>query len=163
MGQKITREIVRSMYVEGISIADIATAHGVSDAAIYYHKNADIKEGIDWEALRLAKSRDTKNIDLKEAEFLNTLISSFERDLKKLEEIESPQERLSVLSEYVKTYYRLKAPVKTDCKTQVTEAITKTITSIANIAVDLKSNEVVNFLSEHSDRIIGEVFKNVKK
>lgn len=163
MGSKITREIVRSMYVEGLSIADIATAHRVSEAAIYYHKNADLKEGIDWESLRLTKSRDTKNIDIKETEFLNTLIASFEKDLKKLEEIESPQERLTILSDYVKTYYRLKAPVKTDCKTQVSTAVTQTITMIANIAVDLKMNEVVNFLSEHSDRIIGEVFKNVKK
>lgn len=163
MAPKIGRDIARSMFVEGMSVSDIATTHGVTEAAIYYHKNQDLKEGIDWESLRLTKSRDTKNIDLKETEFLNTLMASFEKDLKKLEEIESPQERLNILSDYVKTYYRLKAPVKTDCKTQVSESITQTITTIANLAVTLKSNEVVNFLSEHSDRIIGEVFKNVKK
>lgn len=163
MGSKITREIVRSMYVDGLSVTDIATAHGVSDAAIYYHKNADLKEGIDWESLRLTKSRDTKNIDIKETEFLNTLMESFEKDLKKLEEIESPKERLNILSDYVKTYYRLKAPVKTDCKTQVSTAVTQTITVIANLAVELKHNDLVNFLSEHSDRIITETFKHVKK
>jgi len=151
------------MYVEGLSVTDIATAHGVSEAAIYYHKNADFKEGIDWDTLRLAKSRDTKNIDLKENEFLALLISNFEKDLKKLETIESPQERLDILSGYVKTYYRLKAPVKTDCKTQVSNAITRTVTVIANLSIELKQSDVVTFLSEHSDRIIAEVFRNGSK
>lgn len=163
MAPKITREIARSMYVEGMSVSDIATTHGVTEAAIYYHKNQDIKEGIDWEALRLSKSRDTKNIDIKETEFLNTLMESFEKDLKKLEDIESPKERLNILSDYVKTYYRLKAPVKTDCKTQVSTAVTQTITVIANLAIELKHNDLVNFLSEHSDRIITDTFKHVKK
>lgn len=163
MAPKITREIARSMYVEGMSVSDIATTHGVTEAAIYYHKNKDLREGIDWESLRLTKSRDTKNIDIKETEFLNTLMESFEKDLKKLEEIESPKERLNILSDYVKTYYRLKAPVKTDCKTQVSTAVTQTITVIANLAVELKHNDLVNFLSEHSDRIITETFKHVKK
>lgn len=163
MAPKISRDIARSMFVEGLAVSDIATTYSVTEAAIYYHKNQDLKDGIDWESLRLTKSRDTKNIDIKETEFLNTLMESFEKDLKKLEEIESPKERLNILSDYVKTYYRLKAPVKTDCKTQVSTAVTQTITVIANLAIELKHNDLVNFLSEHSDRIITDTFKHVKK
>lgn len=163
MAAKLNRDLLRKMYTDGMSIEEIATVHNVTTPSVYYHKNLDAKAGVNWDDLLLLKSRDSQSIDVKEKEFLSILITSFEKTLKTLEEIEDVEKRLSVLERYTKSYYTLKAPLKTDCKTQVSEAITTTIHTISSLALSSKSKEVIMFLSDHTDDIIAEVFKNGRK
>ena len=163
MAAKLNRDLLRKMYTDGMSVEEIATVHCVTTPSIYYHKKLDAKEGVNWDDLLLLKSRDAQSIDTKEKEFLATLIISFEKTIKTLDEIEDVEKRLSILERYTKSYYTLKAPLKTDCKTQVSEAITTTIHTISSIALSQKAKEVIAFLSDHSDSIITEVFKNGRK
>jgi len=163
LAAKLNRDLLRKMYTDGMSVEEIATVYSVTTPAIYYHKNIDTKEGVNWDDLLLLKSRDSQSIDIKEKEFLATLITSFEKTIKTLEEVEDVEKRLSILERYTKSYYTLKAPLKTDCKTQVSEAITTTIHTISSLALSSKSKEVIMFLSDHTDTIIAEVFKNGRK
>jgi len=151
---KLQVEQLKSFYVDGTPITEICTALGITRETFYYHKKKMEEAGIDIDDLRLANLRSARNLAEKESEFLSTLISTFEEGLAKLEEIEDPEKRLETLTKYVTIYYKLKAPKKVDCKQQVIEAVTETIQTLAELAMEQENTHVIQFLHENSSEII---------
>ena len=147
---------IRNMYIKGFSITDIATTFGVTRQTIYNRKNEDLNNGIDWDALALNSSR--KKASLSENEFILTLINSFELAFDKIKELE-PTEQLEILKEYTDTYYKLKAPVKTDDKAKILENVSKAISQIADIAKKENNEAVMNFLAKNADEILARTLK----
>lgn len=159
---KLQKEQLKNFYIDGMSVTDICTALNISRDTFYYHKSALRKQGIDIEELRLANLRSQKNLAEKETEFLNTLIIAFEDGIKLIGEIEDPAEKLEILSKYVNTYYKLKAPKDVDCKQQVIDAVTKTIYEISQIAIEKEAHDVVQFLHSNSNTIMERTLKGKK-
>ena len=151
------KDQIKKLYIEGKSPTDIASLAGCSRQTVYHHKNADFKEGRDWDELRYANAIDPKDTKVNEKEFLATLINQFKTELQSLEEIEDPAKRLFILDRFAKTYYKLKAPMKNDCKSAVIEAASKAIYAISDLALDKEEQIVINFLTEHADEIIQKV------
>lgn len=151
-------EEIKKLYIEGASISDIATLTNTTRQTIYRYKKKDLEAGVDWDALALANSRDLKNVKLSEEAFLNSLILSYEDAFKELANL-TPQEQLQVLKDYSSMYYKLKAPLKSDCKSQVASAITNTIYELSQIALSQDNNCVVEFLSQNSDFIVQKVLR----
>ena len=127
--------------------------------AFYNIKKKDLDSGIDWEELAFSKAIDPSETKLNEKEFLTTLIRSFEDALKNLDDIEDPTKRLQLLKEYANSYYKLKAPLKNDCKSAVIDATSKTIYEISQIAIETDNKFMVDFLSQNADKIIEKVIK----
>ncbi|EAC1839744.1 DUF1804 family protein [Campylobacter lari] len=151
------RELVKSLFVQGMSIEKICTLTGLSRQGIYYMKKDDFSKGIDWENLKLVALRDEKDLENKEAIFLNALISEFERFLEGASKNELDIDTLEALNKYAKTYWAIKAPQKVDIKALNLQTCKKTIDSIIELA---SSNEVVcEWLSDNSDLIISKVLK----
>ena len=144
---------IKQLYLEGKSITDIATITGVTRQTIYAQKKRDLKEGIDWDELQLARAQDVSGTKMSEKAFLSSLIKSYEEALEGLNAL-SPKERLMLTTQYAQSYYRLKAPFKTDCKAQVMDAITKSIYKISEIAIEEDNKAVIEFLSKHSEKIV---------
>ncbi|MEY4504490.1 MAG: hypothetical protein RL154_784 [Pseudomonadota bacterium] len=153
---KTTHAQIKTLYLENKSVTEIASLLSVTRQTIYARKKADYKNGIDWDELALANARDLSGVKMSEKEFLNTLIRSFENALEGLDDLE-PEKKLVLLKEYSTTYYKLKAPIKTDCKSQVLDAITTVIYKISEFALEQNNKEVINFLSANSDKIIEKV------
>lgn len=149
----------KKLFLDGKNITFIATALGISRATIYSYKKADFKDGIDWDELAYVSAIDPEGVKLNEKEFLSTLIRQFEEALKELDALEDPSQKLSLLNEFAKSYYRLKAPMKNDCKSAVMEATTKAIYTISQLALDQDSKETLTFLTQNSDKIIESVLK----
>jgi predicted transcriptional regulator len=154
---KIKKEQIKALYLQGKSITDICAILGVSRPTIYKYKKADEKKGISWDELCYQKSADISDMVNKEKEFLSHLISSFEKEIEKLDEIENPTLRLSVLDKYVRSYYRIKAPIKTDCRVQVFEALSLFIREMGSLAGAKENKTVIDFLSQNSDFLIEKV------
>lgn len=147
-------EQLKNYYIDGVPVTEICTALNITRETFYYWKKKWEDAGTDIDDLRLANLRSARNLAEKESEFLSTLISTFEAGLEKLEEIENPEKRLEAISKYVTVYYKLKAPKKIDCKQQVIEAVTDTIQTLAELAMELENVHVVQFLHENSTEII---------
>lgn len=156
---------IKEMYVKGMSITDIASALNITRQTIYRYKSRDENEGIFWDELRLQASRDVGDIKVKEAIFINTLISSFDKFIQKAnDENEGLSEKvLEKLNSYAKTYWSLKAPARLDTKELTLEVAKKTLEKIANLALEKKDNAVITFLSENSDLIVKEVVNRGSK
>ena len=152
-------QTIKKYYIEGKSIGDICNIVGISRATFYNHKKKDLDNGIDWDDLAFSKAIDPSGVKLNEKEFLTTLIRSFEDALKNLDDIEDPTKRLSLLKEYANSYYKLKAPLKNDCKSAVIDATSKTIYEISQIAIETDNKFMVDFLSQNADEIIERVIK----
>ncbi|TKX29508.1 DUF1804 family protein [Campylobacter estrildidarum] len=151
------RELARNLFVQGKSLEDICVLTGLTRQGIYYMKKDDFGKGIDWEGLKLAALRDEKDLENKEAIFLNALIAEFDKFLKAASENELSIEVLENLNRYAKTYWAIKAPQKIDIKALNLQTCKKTISSIIELA---KNNEVVcEWLSDNSDLIISKVLK----
>lgn len=152
-------QTIKKLYVDGKTISEICQIVGISRATFYNLKKKDLDSGIDWEELAFTKAIDPSETKLNEKEFLTTLIRSFEEALKNLDDIEDPTKRLSLLKEYANSYYKLKAPLKNDCKSAVIDATSKTIYEISQIAIETDNKFMVDFLSQNADKIIERVIK----
>ena len=148
----------KELYIKGMSISDIARTLCITRATIYAYRKKDLEAGVEWDDLALANARDVSGVKMSEKEFLTTLIKSFESALETIGDKE-PIEKLQILKEFSTTYYKLKAPIKTDCKSQVLDAITKTIYEISQIALEENDTTVANFLSTKADIIINRTIK----
>ena len=152
-------QTIKKYYIEGKSIGDICNIVGISRATFYNHKKKDLDDGIDWDDLAFSKAIDPSGVKLNEKEFLTTLIRSFEDALKKLDEIEDPTKRLQLLKEYANSYYKLKAPLKNDCKSAIIDAVSKTIYELSQMALEDDNKMMVEFLSNNADKIIERVIR----
>lgn len=152
-------QTIKKLYIDGKTISEICQIVGISRATFYNLKKKDLEDGIDWEDLAFSKAIDPSETKLNEKEFLTTLIRSFEEALKNLDDIEDPTKRLSLLKEYANSYYKLKAPLKNDCKSAVIDATSKTIYEISQIAIETDNKFMVDFLSQNADKIIKKVIK----
>lgn len=152
-------QTIKKYYIEGKSIGDICNIVGISRATFYNHKKKDLDNGIDWNDLAFSKAIDPSGVKLNEKEFLTTLIRSFEDALKKLDEIEDPTKRLQLLKEYANSYYKLKAPLKNDCKSAIIDAVSKTIYELSQMALEDDNKMMVEFLSNNADKIIERVIR----
>ena len=152
-------QTIKKYYIEGKSIGDICNIFGISRATFYNHKKKDLDNGIDWDDLAFSKAIDPSGVKLNEKEFLTTLIRSFEDALKKLDEIEDPTKRLQLLKEYANSYYKLKAPLKNDCKSAIIDAVSKTIYELSQMALEDDNKMMVEFLSNNADKIIERVIR----
>lgn len=152
-------QTIKKYYIEGKSIGDICNIVGISRATFYNHKKKDLDNGIDWDDLAFSKAIDPSGVKLNEKEFLTTLIRSFEDALKKLDEIEDPTKRLQLLKEYANSYYKLKAPLKNDCKSAIIDAVSKTIYELSQMALEDDNKMMVEFLSNNADKIIERVMR----
>jgi len=153
------KQTVKKYYIDGKSVAEICNIVGISRATFYNHKKKDLDDGIDWDDLAFSKVIDPSGVKLNEKEFLTTLIRSFEDALKNLDDIEDPTKRLQLLKEYANSYYKLKAPLKNDCKSAVIDAISKTIYELSQMALEDDNKIMVEFLSNNADKIIERVLK----
>ncbi|MBE2985542.1 DUF1804 family protein [Campylobacter sp. RM12920] len=153
------REIAKELYVKGKDINEICTATGITRQTFYYHKKADFKKGVDWDALRLANLRSEDELENKEAMFVNTLITSFEKFLKEAGELNLDAPTLDRLYQYAKTYWSIKAPKQINEKEIALKTAKGTIEAIAILAISQKENEVAVWLGENSDEIISMVSK----
>lgn len=152
-------QTIKKYYIKGKSIGDICNIVGISRATFYNHKKKDLDNGIDWDDLAFSKAIDPSGVKLNEKEFLTTLIRSFEDALKKLDEIEDPTKRLQLLKEYANSYYKLKAPLKNDCKSAIIDAVSKTIYELSQMALEDDNKMMVEFLSNNADKIIERVIR----
>ena len=152
-------QTIKKLYIDGKTISEICQIVGISRATFYNLKKKDLDSGIDWEELAFSKAIDPSETKLNEKEFLTTLIRSFEDALKNLDDIEDPTKRLSLLKEYANSYYKLKAPLKNDCKSAVIDAISKTIYELSQMALEDDNKIMVEFLSKNADKIIERVLK----
>ena len=152
-------QTIKKYHIEGKSIGDICNIVGISRATFYNHKKKDLDNGIDWDDLAFSKAIDPSGVKLNEKEFLTTLIRSFEDALKKLDEIEDPTKRLQLLKEYANSYYKLKAPLKNDCKSAIIDAVSKTIYELSQMALEDDNKMMVEFLSNNADKIIERVIR----
>lgn len=159
MAKDTKKHGVKKLFLDGKTISYIATALSISRATIYAYKREDYENGIDWDELAFAQAIDPSGTKLNEKEFLATLIRQFEDALKSLDDLDNPAEKLMLLNEYAKSYYRLKAPLKNDCKSAVLEASGKAIYAISQLALEHDAKETLAFLSKNSDRIIEMVLK----
>lgn len=100
-----------------------------------------------------------KNLENKEAIFLNALINEFERFLDSASKDELSLEVLEALNKYAKTYWAIKAPKKVDIKALSLEIGKKMIENIAEIAEKSGDERVCEWLSQNSDLIILKVIK----
>lgn len=150
-------QINRDLYIQGKSITDIALLQNTTRQTIYAQKRKDLEQGIDWDELRLAKSRDISGVKMSEQAFVASLIKSYEDSLESLKEL-PPTQQLELTTQYAKSYYRLKAPLKTDCKAQVHEAISTTIYKISELALEIDDKHTIEFLSKNSDAIVMRCF-----
>lgn len=153
------KQTVKKYYIDGKSVAEICNIVGISRATFYNHKKKDLDDGIDWDDLAFSKVIDPSGVKLNEKEFLTTLIRSFEDALKNLDDIEDPTKRLQLLKEYANSYYKLKAPLKNDCKSAVIDAVSKTIYELSQMALEDDNKIMVEFLSNNADKIIERVLK----
>ena len=153
------KQTVKKYYIDGKSVAEICNIVGISRATFYNHKKKDLDDGIDWDDLAFSKVIDPSRVKLNEKEFLTTLIRSFEDALKNLDDIEDPTKRLQLLKEYANSYYKLKAPLKNDCKSAVIDAVSKTIYELSQMALEDDNKIMVEFLSNNADKIIERVLK----
>jgi hypothetical protein len=153
---KATHEQMKQLFIEGKSITDIATLLHVTRQTVYAAKNKDFKNGLDWDELRLAKLQDVAGVKTSEKGFISHLIKSYEDAIEGLATLE-PKDRLNALTQYASAYYRLKAPLKTDCRAQVTDAIMQTIYKISELATEENNKEVITFLSKNADKIVQRV------
>lgn len=157
------REKIKEAYLNEMSIEDICTTLNITRANFYYHKKEDLKRGINWDILALNKERDTESIREKEARFLKTLITSFEKFIEKSEELEP--ETIEKLHKYATTYWRLKSPQQNDVfasRKEREDIARKAIEGIANLALQEKNQAVVQFLSANAEQIIQTIFKEGK-
>ena len=152
------REVYKELYISGRSALEIASAMGVTEQNVYYHKKTDLKKGIDWDTLRIAKITDIKDIKEKETAFLSLLLHNYEESIESLKDL-NPIQRLDALKKYATAYYKLKAPKDNDVKIDKIRVAQDVITQIAQIAIDTDSNQVVEFLSKNSDLLIESIIK----
>ncbi len=152
-------QTIKKLYIDGKTISEICQIVGISRATFYNLKKKDLDSGIDWEELAFSKAIDPSETKLNEKEFLTTLIRSFEDALKNLDDIEDPTKRLQLLKEYANSYYKLKAPLKNDCKSAIIDATSKTIYEISQMALEDDNKIMVEFLSKNADKIIERVLK----
>ena len=158
---KVTHEQMKQLYINGTNISDISTLLHVTRQTVYAAKNRDLKKGLDWDELRLAKLQDVAGTKMSEKGFISHLIKGYEEAIDGLGELPA-KERLKLLEQYAQAYYRLKAPLKTDCKAQVTDAIMQTIYKISELALEDGNKDVIDFLSKHSDKIVQRVCAKAK-
>lgn len=150
---------IKKLYIDGKTISEICTIANVSRATVYNHKKKDFENGIDWDDLAFSKAIDPSGVRLNEKEFLTTLIKSFEEALKKLDDIDDPAKRLALLKEYASSYYKLKAPLKNDCKQAVLETAGRTVYELSQMALEQENQHIVEFLSSNAESIIEAVVK----
>lgn len=147
-------EVLRAAYTQ-MTMEEMAKTYGISVQTIYYHKRADAKKGIYWEELKLAKLTSREEQEASEARFISTLISSFEAALEAGGDID-----IEMLNKYATTYWRLKAPPKTDglsAKINEKELALKVVKAIAAIAKELGAKEVLGFLNENAELIASKI------
>jgi len=152
-------QTIKKLYINGKTINEICKIAKISRATFYNLKKADLQDGTNWDDLAFTKAIDPSETKLSEKEFLTTLIRSFEDSLKNLDYIKEPNKRLSLLKEYANSYYKLKAPLKNDCKSAVLDAISKTIYELSQIALEDDNKTMIEFLSSNAERIIQRVLK----
>lgn len=152
-------QTIKKLYIDGKTISEICQIVGISRATFYNLKKKDLDSGIDWEELAFSKAIDPSETKLNEKEFLTTLIRSFEDALKNLDDIEDPTKRLQLLKEYANSYYKLKVPLKNDCKSAIIDSTSKTIYEISQMALEDDNKIMVEFLSKNADKIIERVLK----
>lgn len=155
---------IKQMYIKGMNITDIASALNITRQTIYRYKSRDEQDGVFWDELKLQASRDVGDIKLKEAIFINTLISSFDKFIQKANDENDglSEQVLEKLNSYAKTYWSLKAPMKLDEKALTLDTAKKVIKKIADLALLQKDTQVVEFLSKNSDQIIKQVLNGNK-
>ncbi|MCX2717808.1 DUF1804 family protein [Helicobacter sp. MIT 21-1697] len=155
------REKIREAYIAGVDINDICQMHHIARSTFYYHKKADLKAGINWDYLLLNARRDVDSIKDKEAVFLSTLISSFEKFIEESKSDELSPSTLEKLHQYAQTYWRLKAPKNDEfsLKNKLMQTAKETINEIAKIALEENNTIVVEFLGQNAEKIINKVFK----
>jgi hypothetical protein len=154
---KVKKQHIKQLYIEGKKINDICLSLNITRQTLHRYKKEDAKKGINWDELAYQKSADIADMANREKEFLAHLIKSFEQELEKLDAIEDPVKRLETLDKYVKSYYRIKAPIKTDCRVQVFEALSLLLREMGALATNKENKEVIGFLSENSDFLIEKV------
>lgn len=158
---KAKHENIKELFISGMSITDIATTVNVTRQTIYAQKKRDLEKGIDWDELQLAKAQDVAGVKMSEKGFISHLIKGYEEAMDGLNEL-PPKERLKLLEQYAQAYYRLKAPIKTDCKAQISDAIMQTIYKISELAADMNNKDVIEFLSKNADKIVERVTSKSK-
>lgn len=158
------RDKIREAYIAGVDINDICQMFSITRGTFYYHKKADLKAGINWDYLLLNARRDVDSIKDKEAVFLSTLISSFEKFIEESKNGELSSHTLEKLHQYAQTYWRLKAPKNDEfsLKDKLMRCAKETINEIAKIALEENNTIVCEFLSQNADKIINKVFRAKK-
>lgn len=145
---------IKEAYLSGKDIASICTLFNITRSTFYYQKRKAKENGDDWDLDLLREARE--DLKVSEEYFLSTLIHSFEKAL------QEGEPSLGDLDKYAQTYWKLKAPKNDDefkLKEKLKSAIEQTIREIANLALALDHEVVVEFLSQNSDEIISRVFK----
>lgn len=146
----------KRLYINGHSVSDIARVLHITRGTVYNYKKKDLQRGVDWDELALAKLRDIESVKMSEKQFISTLIKSFEERLEEIQALDAPS-ALKIIKEYTSAYYKLKNPQKEDCKSAVTESVSKTIYAISQIALEDDNKAVIEFLSSKSDEIVERV------
>lgn len=159
---KTNRELIKRHYIDGMSVDTICSALNISRASLYYHKKKDAKNNILWEELKYLKSMDERNIQDKEKQFLNLLINAYDTVFDDIKKIQSPEKKISLLTKYATTYYKLKNPNSENKNIFLGKGASSAIYEISNIAVKTDNKEVIEFLSTNYDLIIESVISQAK-
>jgi predicted transcriptional regulator len=155
----VNKEKIKAMYLEGKSVTEICAILGITRPTVYRHKKEDAAKGVDWDELLYLSASNIEGIELREKEFLSHLIKAFEKELDALESLPNAIKRLEVLDKYVKSYYRIKAPIKTDCSVQIYESLSLFVRELGALATQKGAVKVAEFLAENATFIIEKVQK----
>lgn len=153
------KEEIKRLYVDGKSVEEVCLACSITRATFYYHKKKSLKEGVNWELLRLQRHRGVEDIEEKEAVFLSTLIESFDRFIQSSKSEELSPSTVEALHKYATTYWKLKAPKEIDAKSLSMKVAEETLRKIGEMALEENNQEVSRFLAKNADRLIAEILK----
>ncbi|WP_305862500.1 DUF1804 family protein [Helicobacter cholecystus] len=148
---------IKKAYLSGKEVSSICTLFNITRSTFYYQKRKAKESGDDWDEALLREKREEKEVRASEEYFLATLINSFEVAL-----TQESKPSLEKLNKYAQTYWKLKAPKNDDefkLKDRLRQRAEQTIKVIANLALELEEQKVVEFLSAQTEEIIKRVFK----
>ena len=145
----------KTLYCQGKSVSDIATALGLSRTAIYSYKNKDLKQGVDWDILRFIKATDTDDAQRNEQDFVALLIYNFEAALDKINALE-PDQQLKELTQYANTYYKLKMQ-RDNPKINKADLAKLVLHQLSQLALAQSADSVIRFLADNADAIVTAV------
>lgn len=147
------RKRMRELYVQGRTLEQIAVLHGVQPPAVAHHKRVDLKQGVDWDALRLSCRMGQPATEERQKEFLGALFECFAQEMPRLKEIADPRERLELLRTYSRSYAELVRAGRADPRIDVAEVSAKTLDLLVDLAIEEGRADLAAWLEASLDRI----------